>query len=47
VPRSRLKKTGMLRDGDENNVDLLAEAKKKYLAKFGKPAEQTGKVLVI
>jgi hypothetical protein len=27
----RLKKTGVLKEGDENNVDLLAEAKKKYL----------------
>lgn len=38
--QSRLKRTGLLKDGEENNVDLLAEAKKKYLQKFGVPVEQ-------
>lgn len=38
--QNRLKRTGLLKDGEEDNVDLLAEAKKKYLQKFGVPAEQ-------
>lgn len=29
-----------MKDGEESNVDLLAEAKKKYLQKFGVPVEQ-------
>lgn len=37
----RLKKTGLLREGEEHNADLLAEAKKKYQQRFGKPVEQT------
>lgn len=41
-----MKKTGFLKDGEESNVDLLADAKKKYLQKFGVPVEQSGKKLV-
>ncbi len=41
--QNRLKKTGFLKDGEESNVDLLAEAKKKYLQKFGVPVEKQGK----
>lgn len=32
-----------MKDGEESNVDLLAEAKKKYLQRFGVPVEQSGK----
>jgi hypothetical protein len=39
----RLKRTGFLKDGEENNVDLLAEAKKKYFQKFGVPVEKYSK----
>jgi hypothetical protein len=35
-----------LKEGEESNVDLLAEAKKKYQLKFGVPVEQSGKKLV-
>ena len=39
-------RTGFLKKGQENDPDAVAEAKKKFQAKFGVPVEQRGTTIV-
>lgn len=43
----RLKKTGCLKSGQENNPDAVAAAKTKFQEKFGVPVEQSGNETMI
>jgi hypothetical protein len=37
LPSTRLKKTGFLKAGEENNINAVAAAKAKYQQKYGFP----------
>ena len=44
---SRLKKAGLLKKGEEDNVDNVAAAKAKFKEKYGTDVEETGRGMVI